>query len=185
MSYFDECHVFVVRWEGGLDDHPSDPGGVTKYGVCIRFLKDFAEREPELLRGIGIEKPITRQTILDLYKAQAKEIFYHEFWLGNRLEDLALTHPNCAFVVYDTAVNMGSAYAKKLLQQAIGGLVVDGVWGRKTWAAIDTAKDKATALKMITLRKERYKYLAEKNQKLSVFLKGWLNRANDLEKLIG
>jgi len=36
---FEAAHAFTARWEGGLVDHPDDPGGVTNFGVSLRFLQ--------------------------------------------------------------------------------------------------------------------------------------------------
>lgn len=38
-SGFEAAHAFTARWEGGLVDHPNDPGGVTNHGVSLRFLQ--------------------------------------------------------------------------------------------------------------------------------------------------
>lgn len=32
---------FTAQWEGGLTDHPSDPGGITNYGVSLRWLRSL------------------------------------------------------------------------------------------------------------------------------------------------
>lgn len=42
-NLFDTAHAFTARWEGGLTDHPADPGGLTKYGVSLRWVQDLAQ----------------------------------------------------------------------------------------------------------------------------------------------
>lgn len=38
---FQLAHAFTARWEGGLSDHPSDPGGITNHGVSLRWVQDL------------------------------------------------------------------------------------------------------------------------------------------------
>ena len=177
---FDAAHRFVAQWEGGLTDHPSDPGGITNYGVSLRFLKTQGLD----VGDIDNDGDIDADDIRKLTPEDAKRIFKREFWAASKLDILDFTHPLCAFVVYDTSVNMGAGWGKRFLQQAIGGLDVDGIWGPKTWAAIATAPDREVALRMIELRRDRYYYLVERNFSLKCFLKGWLNRINALKQAI-
>ena len=51
-NLFDTAHAFTARWEGGLTDHPADPGGLTKYGVSLRWVQDLAlQARQEWIRG--------------------------------------------------------------------------------------------------------------------------------------
>ena len=118
MDVFEKAYEFAARWEGGLDDDPDDPGGITHYGVSINALKDLYRRNASFLGSIGILGPITRQTIIDLTPEQAKKIFKREYWPAG-FETLAETHPRMAFAAFDTALNMGESYARKLVQTAV------------------------------------------------------------------
>ena len=46
-AFFQKAHDFTARWEGGLSDHPADPGGLTKYGVSLRWVQDLARQARE------------------------------------------------------------------------------------------------------------------------------------------
>ena len=176
---FDRAQDFVFKWEGGYCNDPGDPGGPTNFGVCLRFLKE----QGLSVGDIDHDGDIDIHDIKALTKEQAKLIMRRAFWCKD-FATMDYEHPLMTMVAYDTAVNMGLGYAKRLLQQAIGGLSVDGIWGPKTWAAIAKQQDFRCALRMIELRRDRYRYLADRNKNLKQFLKGWLNRANDLEKEI-
>ena len=41
---FESAHAFTAQWEGGLTDHPADPGGLTNYGVSLRWVQDLAQQ---------------------------------------------------------------------------------------------------------------------------------------------
>ena len=176
---FKRAHEFVAQWEGGLDDDPRDPGGITKYGVCLSFLKDFYKRRASFLGAIGILGPVTRETIKSLTKQQAENIFYEEFWSGNHCKEIASTSPRLAMVLYDTSVNMGSDAAAKLLQRAVGAKE-DGVIGPKTLAAVRDSGDFMAAAAMLEFRKNRYLQIVDARPASKCFLKGWLNRCNAL-----
>ena len=49
---FQLAHAFTARWEGGLSDHPSDPGGLTNHGVSLRWVQDLARQAREECRRL-------------------------------------------------------------------------------------------------------------------------------------
>lgn len=173
MSTFDKAHKFTAKWEGGYVENQNDPGGATKYGISLRFLKqqDFD------IGDIDGDGDIDVADIKSLSLESAAAIMKREFWDKLGLEDIK---PLCAMVVYDTAVNMGPSYARKMAQKALG-VTDDGVWGQVTKAALRVCDDKKTAIAMCHIRRARYHELVKKNSKLSEFLKGWLRRVDSLE----
>ena len=66
MTNFEIAQKQVQKWEGGLTDDKYDRGGITNYGVCIEFLKDVAQRKKKIVADLGIELPITRNSIRNL-----------------------------------------------------------------------------------------------------------------------
>lgn len=178
-SVFDKAHAFVAHWEGGLDDDPRDPGGITHWGVCLSFLKDFYRRHADFLGSIGVMGPVTRETIKTLRKEQAKQIFRFEFWDRNHCEDIAKTSPRLATAFYDTSVNMGKEAAAKLLQTAVGAKA-DGIIGPKTMQAVREMGDFMAAAALIELRKNRYLQIVDKRPTSKCFLQGWFNRCSAL-----
>jgi len=80
--------------------------------------------------------------------------------------------------MFDTAVNMGNRTSVKMLQGVLG-LPKDGVIGSQTLSAIqnysgDIIND------FLDARKVRYKEIVAIRPSQKVFLKGWLNRLNNL-----
>ena len=49
---FQLAHAFTARWEGGLSDHPSDPGGITNHGVSLRWVQDLARQARDECRRL-------------------------------------------------------------------------------------------------------------------------------------
>ena len=173
---FEKAHAFTAKWEGGLTDHPADPGGVTNYGVSLRFLQQ---------EGIDVDGSgtIDAADVRAVTRDEAKRIFRSRFWTA-ALERLAAEHPRMAIFAYDAAVNMGPGRARRQVQKAVGA-VPDGIWGPKTWAAIARTPDEAGAEAMLQARIEAYRGIVQRNRTLQCFLRGWLNRVEDLRGVAG
>lgn len=154
--------------EGGLSDNSNDPGGITKYGISLRFLK-----------GIEGEKA-TRDRIINLSQKEAIEIYKDNFWLDiyNSIESQAV-----AKALLDMGINAGTKTAVMLLQRACwsvlgnkGDPVDDGVLGNKTLACVNKLGD----MLVYSFRSERagyYRAVASLNKSAGVFIQGWLSRA--------
>lgn len=169
---FRKAQSFVLKWEGGLCDDKDDAGGITKYGVSLRFLK-------------SIQPDATRDDIIVLTKEQASEIFYHNFWSKLRCDDII--SDDIAFALYDTAVNVGIRQAVLFLQRAINAnamksIEVDGKIGDETINATNSISAEYLLPTFLLMRMEFYKNLALKKPTQNVFLKGWLNRCYALAK---
>lgn len=144
---------YVLGHEGGYVDHPSDPGGETKYGITKRNY-------PEL-------------DIRHLSEADAISIYRRDYWRSW----MDLLPVEIAAKVFDMCVNMGHTQAIKLMQRA-AGCVEDGSVGPVTLASIKVRSPQEMVNNLVTVQRGFYTRLAERKPEMQVFLKGWLNRAN-------
>ncbi len=106
-----------------------------------------------------IRKKIPPQEVKKITKDEAIKIYYEDYWLksgADKVSDFAL-----ALVLFDSSVNHGVGCAKKLYSQSGGNVN-----------------------KFLELRKEKYKKIVQANPTQKVFLKGWMNRINNLENYI-
>lgn len=157
MTDFDETFKFLLEWEGtAYEKDPDDPGGATKFGIDQRSHP-----------GVNIAS---------LTEAEARDIYQAEW---NRDLMPYLKHP-FNIVIFNFCVNTGEGRAVKFAQQALG-LSVDGVLGPITKAAILAADPVLLSRMVIEKANQFYEVLGERMPK---FLKGWLNRDSDLEKLV-
>lgn len=177
MSKFSEAHEFVAKWEGGFVNHPSDPGGTTKYGISLRFLKGLGED----VGDIDEDGDVDADDIRALTPETAAEIMEANFWTPLNLNKVP---QKSALVVYDTAVNMGTSFARRMAQRALG-IQPDGVWGPLTWEKWRTCNDETTARAMLAIRRARYVELTRENPKFYAFQKGWFNRVSALTSEVG
>lgn len=189
QDIFPHIHALVAKWEGGFVNHKNDPGGATKYGVSLHWLKSIGFD----VNGDGL---VDIQDIHALTPELATGLFRTHFWESANLDALP---PLVAALIYEGGVNMGTPRAVKQLQkvcnQVQGGplLKVDGVCGPVTAARVRqlcvSAYSQLTLCRnVLNTREEFYRQLAarepyRKNGQLidyRPFLKGWLNRAADV-----
>lgn len=111
---FDQSFERLIGHEGGLVDHPDDPGGQTKFGISQRSYPG------EDIRNMSLER--------------AKAIYLRDYWGPAGCDAL----PEAAkFQAFDMAVNSGITTTAKTIQRAVGA-VPDGVLGPATLLAIQS-----------------------------------------------
>lgn len=150
---FDAAIELVFAWEGGLSDHPKDPGGVTKYGICLRSYPDLG-----------------REGIINLTKEQAKDIYRKDYW-PTVPEWMHEAYPATCILMMDCAVNQGPGFAKKALQRA-AGTDDDGIIGPDTKRKVLAFDDMQLCWQFSVQRAMHYTGLST----FSTFGKGWMNR---------
>ena len=187
---FSIAHKFTAKWEGGESDHPDDGGGLTKYGVSLKFLGGLSgtQSNRDVLERMGIRLPITRQVIYDLTRDQAASLFRWQFWDKLRLGLIPLRP---AVVLYDAAVNSGPAQSVKLAQRGYNRcvtygqpLMVDGIMGPATRAAMQLADTDKCLSAMLDAREKFFQTIVDNNPSQQVFLRGWINRVDDLRRYV-
>jgi len=149
---FGKAVRIVLKWEAGYVNDPADPGGETKFGISKRSYPDLDI------------KHLTEQQAIDIYK--------HDFWDACKCGQLP--YP-VAVVVFDTAVNMGSHTAIKMLQKSIN-VSVDGIIGSETISKTNTMEPAALLPVFCSLRTAKYITLTGWER----FGSGWTRRVFDV-----
>ena len=185
IADFKHSQQFVAEWEGGYCNHPNDPGGATKYGVSLRWLKSL----PIIDADINGDGAVTIEDVKALTTEQAAELFRRKFWLPYHCDELPA---KTATVYYDTIVNTGPAQAARIMQRGYNAvhpetpLKVDGIAGVLTRGSMKAMQDNPQYLtECINARELFYKQLVAGNSKFKPFLKGWLNRTSALRGYVG
>lgn len=184
QTVFDAAAWFVAKWEGAFFDHPNDPGGVTNYGISLMFLKGLGLLEGDV-NGDGV---IDRLDVLAITPESARLFFKRNFWDIPRCYELP---PLVCVTFYDLAVNAGPGRAAIVLQQAInatmGRTVIANYAANLGPLTKRYANELAQAGEQLTLcrlyldaREAWYRRLVVAKPTSQVFLKGWLNRTNDM-----
>ena len=116
----------VFEHEGLFSDRKDDPGGPTKYGVSLMFLRSLGELNDDgIMEGdIDEDGDIDIDDIKSLTPEKTCEIFYNHFWLPNKYNFIAQMSESVIWRKFSTkaldfCVNMGQTRANILLQRAM------------------------------------------------------------------
>lgn len=186
MADFKSAHEFTARWEGGLVDHKADPGGITKYGISLRWLRS----EGLEIGDIDLDGDMDADDIRALTFDQASALYQQKFWNAYRLGDLPQL---MATIHYDCTVNTGPRQAALIAQRACNDFVgvygckltVDGVFGPKTREFLTKYANPTLAHALVRQREGFYRRLVAQNNDMTVFFQGWMNRCRDLRRFVG
>ena len=173
---FLDAFDYVMRYEGGLNEDPDDKGGITNFGISIKFLKTTGDK---YCKDGNYEQYIRSMTI-----DQAKEIYHAEFWLEVYEEIYA---DWIRKYIFDMAVNHGHSIAHKLVQRACyvadshwyREIINDGIFGEQTLnAVLEESADYLLFFKIFkATRAQYYHCIVSHHPEQEKFLEGWLRRA--------
>jgi lysozyme family protein len=161
MISFNTAFDRLISSEGGYSDDSRDLGNWTGGKVGVGELKGTKY-------GIAAHA-YPYLDIRNLTLAQAKEIYYRDFW-----SIIGEAHPSIKFQLFDAAVNHGHPNAIRMLQDALR-VAPDGQWGKVSQAALDAMETNDVLLRFVAYR---LKFWA-KLKVFDVYGRGWTNRGAD------
>lgn len=169
MDAFQYALEKTLRWEGGYQANPNDPGNFnsageligTNHGISAPVLEKHLGRLPtvEDMKGLTVDV--------------AAEI-YRGYWQAVRGGEI-LDH-RVAAILFDMAVNHGPRSAVRLAQRIVR-VRPDGKMGPVTLAAINRKGSAEMIGRLIGERIGLYKAIVHRRPGMAVFLRGWLRRA--------
>lgn len=171
---FQHCVSSILEHEGGLSIDKRDPGGVTQWGISLRYLRSIGY-------DINGDGNVNKEDIIGLPIKGAIGIYRKYWW--NKYRYSAFNELLVVEKVFDLAVNMGGMAAHKLLQNAINGLgksppiTVDGILGGQTFSAANSTDGRKLREQLKDCAKNRYLEILADNPDMEWCRKGWLNRA--------
>lgn len=122
-----QVHQWIGLSEGGLVDHPNDPGGLTNKGVTQRTYRAFRKA-----------KALPPRSVRDITSEEAHTIFEEQYFRPVWFDELP---SGMDYAMADFSVNSGPKQAIKTLQRVLNtnyaaGLAVDGAMGLHTLQAV-------------------------------------------------
>lgn len=163
----DEALKFTLKWEGGYTNDPLDPGGPTNFGIIQSRYDQYRNDEN-----------LPKQSVKLITKKEYTEIYEKYYWDPVRAK--WVSNP-LGLVLFDTAVNLGVGGAISRLQSSLR-VPVTSKWTQAISDTIHSADQTKVALNICHLRiAKRYARVRQRADQRR-FLKGWLNRDNDLIK---
>ena len=161
----------ILQYEGGFTDNPLDHGGRTNKGIIQRVYDMYRA-------GKGL--PI--QSVEFIGDSEVSDIYYTMYWLAGSCDKIS--YP-INIVHFDTCVNCGTHQAAHFLQRTVGAKD-DGNVGPKT---LQSVSDFLNARKDIVhtylqQRSNFYYAIVDHDPSQRVFIKGWQNRIDKLNKYV-
>ena len=150
MDNFKQAFELVLTFEGGdkITDDPDDPGGLTRWGISQRTYPDL--------------------DIRNLTREDAAAIYRRDYWRPLGCRDYEYSK---ALMLFDCAVNQGVPAAARIAQVVVN-VVVDGIIGPKSHAAIMEIESGAFVSRYCVQRLDRYR----QTKGVDRFFKGWAKR---------
>lgn len=161
----------LLHVEGGYQNMAGDSGNYnslgqrvgTNHGISAKAYEAWIKRPPT----VADMKAITEELALTIYRA-----WYWDKMKADRIDD-----QNVANIIVDHAVNAGPGAAGILLQQSLNEafgkrLVVDGIIGNQTLAAVNSVNGQLLFEKIKSERADYYNAIGGQ------YLAGWLLRLN-------
>lgn len=192
MSNFSKAIKNTLKFEGGLVNNPNDPGGVTNFGISLRWavseMKAAGDDLSDLL-DVDDDGDMDADDIRALDEVTATQIYRVGFWDRYKYDNI-VAHP-VSEKIFDMTVNMGPRQSHRNLQRAlrsVGEMVVDdGIMGPRTRSSTNRAHSACLVAAMRSEQAGFYRMLIARNNSLRkegihvpdfrVFKDGWLRRA--------
>jgi lysozyme family protein len=186
MAVWDLAITQILENEGGYQDNGADKGNYnslnqmvgTNYGISAPVLESYLGYPPMAADS------------LNLTIDQAKDIYRQKFWNQNELDQIK--DPATAIHLMDLFVNHGGYRAPIIVHEALDSMGYTNYggsgWGSMTRSEINRIhQDGKSAMlnqRIVKFRKEFYQHLVDLDSTQSVFLKGWLKRAEKFNQAV-
>ena len=169
---FEKCLPFTLAQEcpypNDWSNHKNfsndrhDPGGATMCGIIQREYDHWRKAQG-----------LSTRPVIQLTQEEGYAIYRASYWL-----------PHCPSLpagldlsYFDTAVNMGSTEAVRILQVTLG-IENDGQWGEGTQAAVEKIDDPTDAIRHFALRRHA---VYQEMPGFRFFGTDWTRRTNEIE----
>lgn len=169
----------LIAHEGGLVNDPADPGGITNWGVSLRFAQACGDLDGDGRLDLDFDGDgdVDADDIRRMRRADAERVYRLYWWDRHRYGEFDLP---IAIKLLDLSVNVGPAQAHKIAQRAARAhgqaLAEDGVLGPKSRVALTLVGRQIIP----AIRSEAagfYRGLVAVRAQSAKHLAGWLNRA--------
>jgi len=161
---YQKAMAIELKFEGGKDDDPIDPGGRTNQGVTQRVYTAWRLKNGKLARDVFVMEAGERDAI-----------YYQNYGLKVRFDELP---PGVDLVLLDGAINSGPSQSIKWAQRALN-LNADGVLGDVTMQRIQDHPDHDKLIEGICFRRMAF---LRGLKTFYHFGGGWTSRVSQLKK---
>lgn len=177
---FSKALKLVGLAEGHWTNDPDDSGGLTACGLARNKnpdLKIWTIIDKYLERGLSLSEIEKICRADPEFMAFVEAVYKAKYWNTAHCPDLA---PLLRYPVFSCSVNCGYKWAIRLLQKA-AGVTADGIFGKTTKALCSVQVPEKLCERFYQYWTAYYKALVKHNPNQEKYLKGWLNRIEDVK----
>lgn len=162
---------YIKKWEGGFINDPADRGGATNMGVTLATFEAYCKRKGLPCPDVSRLKRLTDKEWMDLLKTM-----YWDRWKADAIHSQKLAN-----LLVDWVWCSGSHGI--LIPQRWLGVKADGIVGEATLHALNAQDPDKLFQALFDARKKFLTDITISRPANRRFLKGWLNRLEDIKKL--
>ena len=162
---WEDAMKVYLKFEGGKDDDPRDPGGRTNQGVIQRVFSAWLKKNGKPNRDVFTMRDDERDAI-----------YWQNYGAKIRFNELP---PGIDLVIGDGAINSGPSQSVKWVQRALG-LTADGVLGDVTLQRILDHEDHDRLIAAIIARRNAF---LRSLKTFKHFGRGWISRTSQLQRI--
>jgi len=172
MDFYDSLK-YVLQFEGGFVDDPTDHGGATNKGITQVVYDSFKVKNNRSL-----------QSVKNIENGEVENIYKEEYWDICHCDGI---RSPINLLVFDSAIQHGPQRAIKWLQSVLK-TTIDGFCGDNTLYALNDLLFTSTVdniiQQYIQIRENFYKKIIENDPSQKRFENGWKNRMTKLKEIL-
>lgn len=169
MADISKLAPIILKWEGGFVNDPVDKGGATNMGITIATW-----------RQVGYDKDgdgdidVQDMKLLDKKDFERVLRIYWDRWKADKINNQSLAN-----ILVDWVWGSGAWGIK--IPQRILNVAQDGVVGKGTLAAVNSADPQKLFNQLYAARVNFLDGIVVRNPSQKRFIKGWKNRLTDFK----
>lgn len=171
MADVNKLAPYILKWEGGFVDHKADKGGATNMGVTIgTWRQNGYDKDGDGDIDVIDLKLLTKQDVIN----RILKPHYWDRWKADQIVSQPIAN-----ILVDWV--WGSGKWGIIIPQRLLGAEADGVVGQQTIMAVNKQNPADLFARIKAARITFLNDIVNNNPSQRVFLKGWINRLNDLK----
>lgn len=172
MANIENLAPFILSFEGGFVNDPSDRGGATNQGVTLTTWRSVGyDKDGDDDIDVDDLRLITPYDVID-------KVLRPHYWdkcKADQIEDQSVAN-----MLVDWAYNSGVGTAAKAIQRIVG-CTADGIIGKVTLAAINKREPRSLFDDLKTARRLFIDRIIEARPEQEKYRHGWMRRINSIE----